>query len=79
MMTSFSFGCEGSDGVDGRCSCEGRRGLCDQVANGGNRHIGNGYNFLGSVPCGSMRGRMVLRMWRSGGGGDRVLGGRKIH
>ena len=79
MTTSFSFGCEGSDGVDERCSCEDRRGLCDQVATEGNRRIGNGHSSPGSVQRGSMRGRMVLLMWRSEGEGDKVLGGRGIH
>ena len=33
MTTSFSFGCEGSDGVVGKCSCEGMQGLCEEAAN----------------------------------------------
>ena len=61
MMMSFSFGYEGSDEeVDGKCSCKGTQGLCDQVASGGNRCTGSGYNFLGSVQCGSRKDRMVL-------------------
>ena len=80
MMMSVSSGYGGSDKeVDGRCSYEGMRVLCDRVASGGSRRIGSECNFLGSVQCGNMIGRMVLQMRRSGGGGDRVLGGRKIH
>ena len=80
MTMSFSFGCEESgEEVDGTSSCEGMQGLCDQVASGGNRRIGNGCNSLGSVLCGNRRGRTVLQTWHSGGGGGRVLGGRKIH
>ena len=76
---NFSFGYEGSDEeVDGKCSFEGMQGLCDQVASGGSRHIGSGYNFLGNVQCGSRKDRMVLLMGRSGGEGGRVLGGRGI-
>ena len=79
-MMSFSFGYEGSnEEVDRKCSCRGMREFCDWVASGGSRHIGSGYNFLGSVPHGSRRGRMVLQTWRSEGGDGRVLGGRKIH
>ena len=75
MMMSFSFGCEGSgEEVDGKCSCEGMQGLCDPVASGGSRCIGNGCNFLGSALYGNRKGRMVLQMWRSGGEDDRVLG-----
>ena len=78
-MTNFPFGCEGSgEEVDGRCSCGGRRELCDQVASRGNRHIGSGYSFLGSALCGNRRGRMSLQMRRSGGGADRVLEERRI-
>ena len=76
---TFSFGCKGSDEeVDGKCSCGGRQELCDQVASGGSRHIGNGYSFLGNVLYGSRRGKMVLQMWHSGGGDGRVLGGKRI-
>ena len=79
-MMSFSFGYEGSDEeVGGKCSFEGMQGLYDQVASGGSRHIGSGYNFLGNVQCGSRKGRMVLLMGRSGGEDGRVLGGRRIH
>ena len=43
MMMSFSSGCGGSgEGVDGKCSCEDMRGLCDQVASEGSRRIGSG-------------------------------------
>ena len=74
-MMSFSFGCGRSgEEVDGKCSCEGTRVPYDQVANGGSRRIGSGCNFLGSVQRGSRTSRMVLWRWRSGGGGDRVLG-----
>ena len=63
MMMSFSFGYGGSgEGVDGKCSCEGMRGLCDRVASEGSRRIGNGCSFLGSVLCGNRRGRMILQM-----------------
>ena len=80
MMMSFSFGYEESGGeVDGKCSCEGRRGLCDWVASGGNRRIGSGYSFLGSVLYGNRRDRMVLQRWHSVGGDGRVLGERRIH
>ena len=80
MTMNFSLGCGGSgEGVDRKCSCEGMQGLCDQVASGGSRHIGSGYSFLGSVLYGNRRDRTVLQMWRSGGGDDRVLGGRRIH
>ena len=79
-MMSFSFGCEGSnEGVDGKCSCGGMQELCDQVASKGSRHTGNGYSFLGSVWCGSRRGRVVLQMWHSIEGDGSVLGGRRIH
>ena len=61
-MMSFSFGYgESDEEVDGMCSCEDMRVLCDQVANGGNRCIGSGCNLLGSVQCGNRIGRMVLR------------------
>ena len=61
MTMSFSFGYGGSgEGVDGKCSCGGMRGPCDQVASGGSRRIGSGYNFLGSVPYGNRRDRMIL-------------------
>ena len=75
MTMSFSFGC-GRSGkeVDGKCSCEGMRGLCDQVASGGSRRIGSGRSFLGSVQRGSRIDRMVPWRWHSGGGDDRVLG-----
>ena len=80
MMMSFSFGYEGSgEGVDEKCSCEGMRGLYDRVASEGSRRIGSGCSFPGSVLCGNRKGRMILQMWRSGGGDGRVLGGRKIH
>ena len=63
MMMSFSFGYEESgEEVDGECSCEGMQGPCDRVASGGNKRIGSGYNFPGSVLCGNRRGRMVLPM-----------------
>ena len=35
--------------VDRKCSCGGKQELCDQVASGGSRHIGNGCNLPGSV------------------------------
>ena len=80
MMMNFSFGYEGNgEEVGGKCSCEGMRGLCDWVASGGSRCIGNGCNFLGNVLCGNRRGRMILQMRRSGGGDDRVLEERRIH
>ena len=80
MMMSFSSGYEGSgEEVDGKCSCEGMQGLCDQVASGGSRHIGSGYNFLGNVQCGSRKGKTVLQMWHNEEGDGRVLGGRRIH
>ena len=63
MMMSFSFGYEGIGGeVDGKCSCEGMRGLCDRVASEGSRRIGSGYSSLGSVLYGSRRGKMILQM-----------------
>ena len=68
-----------SEEVDRKCNCEGVRGLCDRVASRGSRHIDSGYSFLGSVLYGNRRDKMVLRMRRSGGGDDRVLGGRRIH
>ena len=61
MTTSFSFGYGGNgEEVDGKCSYEGMQALCDQVASGGSKHIGNGYSFLGNVQCGSRRDRMAL-------------------
>ena len=61
-MMSFSFGYEGSgEEVDVRCSCEDMRGLCDWVASGGSRRTGSGCSLLGSVRCGSRKGRMILR------------------
>ena len=63
MMMSFSFGYAESGGeVDGKYSCGGMQGPCDRVASGGNRRIGSGYSFLGSVLCGNRRGRMILQM-----------------
>ena len=60
---SFSFGWEGSDEeVDGRCSCVDRQEPCDQVANGGHRHIGSGCSLLGSVLYGSRKDKMILQM-----------------
>ena len=77
---NFSFGYEGSgEGVDGKCSCEGMRGLCDRVASEGSRCIGSGCSSLGNVQCGNRRGRMILSTWRSGGGDDRVLGEKRIY
>ena len=63
MMMSFSFGYAGSgEEVDGKCSCEGMRGLYDRVASVGSRRIGSGCNFLGNAQYGNRRGKMVLRM-----------------
>jgi hypothetical protein len=73
MSFSFGYGRSGEE-VGGKCSCEGMRVPCDQVASGGSRRIGSGRSFLGSVQCGSRTGRMVLWRWHSGGGDDRVLG-----
>ena len=78
MTMSFSFGYGGSDeGVDGTCSCEGMRGLCDWVASEGSIRTGSGCSSLGSVLCGNRKDKMILQMWHSGGGDDRVLGGRR--
>ena len=72
---NFSFGYEGSgEEVDRKCSCEGMRGLCGQVASEGSRCIGNGCSFLGSALYGNRRGRMVLQTWCNEGGDDRVPG-----
>ena len=82
MTSSSFFGYKGSneEGDDrwGR-SCKGRQELCGLVANLGSRHIGSGCSSLGSVLCGSKRSRMILQRWRSGEGGGRVLGEKKIH
>ena len=75
MITSSSFGYGGNgEEVDGMCSFEDMRVLCDRVASEGSRHIGSGRNFPGNDQCGSRTSRMVLWRWHSGGGGGRVLG-----